>query len=141
MANEIAQSHVESGTLYALVYSEPDKYIYNVATAALEAVGTWDNTRIRDCAIDMLPQGDMHFADFPSTINITAQYKVQVRVNASGTPGTEDITDWIKSQGQISWDGVLFEEITLGGLFSQGSVVNQFVPAPDPVEPRSRIYI
>jgi hypothetical protein len=141
MPNEIAQSHPEAGTLYALVYRESDEFIWNENTGALEAVGTWDNTRIQDCAIPMLPSGDMHFADFPTAITDVALFKVQCRVNASGTPGSEDITDWIKSQGEITWDGVEGEEITLITLFDLQNNITQVVPAPEEVDTRARIYI
>jgi hypothetical protein len=139
MSNEIAQSHEPStDDLYAIVTRLSDGYIYDVGDAALEAVGTWNDARIQECAIDMTFSGGSFYADFPTAITDIDEFHVQVRVAAAGA-GSEAITDWIKSQGQISWsvDG----EITIGLLGESLNTVQQVVEVPEETETRTRIYI
>ena len=139
MANEIAQSHEPStDVLYALVTRVSDGFIYDVGSAALEAVGTWNDARIRECAIDMAFSGGSFYADFPSAITDIDEFHVQVRVNDAAA-GSESITDWIKSQGQISWN--VDEETTLGGVGVSLQTVNQVVPFKEEDDPRAYIYI
>ena len=126
--------------LYALVTQLSTGYIYDVGDSALEAVGTWNNTRIRECAIDMTFSGGSFYADFPSAITEIEAFHVQVRVNAAAA-GSESITDWIKAQGEINWNGEAGTEITLVTINSGFTTVNQEVPLPVPRESRARIYI
>jgi len=140
MANEIAQSHEPStDVLYAIITRISDGYIYDVGDTALEAVGTWNDARIQECAVDMAFSGGSFYADFPAAITDIDEFHVQVRINESGTPGSEAITDWIKSQGQISWNED--SEMTLGIIGTTLQSVNQTVELPEPVETRARIYI
>ena len=140
MANEIAQSHEPStDVLYAVIMRVSDGFIYNNDTGVLEAVGaTWDNARIQEGAIDMTFSGGSFYADFPTAITDIDEFHVQVRVNDS-VAGSESITDWIKSQGQISWN--VDEEVTLGGVGVSLQTVNQVVPLPEKEDERSYIYI
>src|SRR3990167_5208303 len=98
MANEIAWSFDSASVLYALVYS--GNQIYDVGSAAFEAVGTWNDARVGECDIAMTAAGDFHFANFPAVA--AGSYFVQIRLQAGGLPDTDDTP---LSQGFMVWDG------------------------------------
>ena len=95
MAGEIAQSHIVSDVLYALITRPSDEYIWNpsAVTPAFEDLSTWNDARAQACAVAMLPEGDMHYADFPVTDTDILTYHVQIRVCIAGVAGSEAIAD------------------------------------------------
>jgi hypothetical protein len=109
MANEIWQSFYSASTLYALIRSPDNKYIYDVGDSAMEAIGTWNDARADECDIPMTASGNMHFADFPFLPPGT--YLVQIVLQAGANPDSED---WVISQGIMEWDGTA--EIKSSGL-------------------------
>lgn len=115
MAKEIYQSYATASVLYALIYEPSTGKIFNNATNAFEAIGTWNDARIVDCAVVLTAIGDMHFVNFPAEIITAGTYDVQIRLRAGATPVVDTTVDFLISQGQIIWDGtaeVLSSDIT-----------------------------
>ena len=109
MANELCIPGANANTYYALITRKSDKYIYDVGDTAFEATGTWNDARIGECDIAMTPEGDKHYATFPT---ITAGvYDVEFRKQAGGSPA---IADEVHFTGEMCWDGTA--EITRSAL-------------------------
>lgn len=100
MSNEIVTGADSAKTLYALVYDFSNKFIYDVGDGALEAIGTWNDTRADECDMPMTAEGDSHWADFP--ILPRGVYFVLIKVRATGVPLASDKEI---GQGVITWDG------------------------------------
>jgi hypothetical protein len=101
MANEISFSYDSSFVLYAFVYRQSDKYIYDVSDSAFEVLGTWNDARAISCSIAMTASGDMHFADFP--IVEAGAYFVQIRLRSGASASVNDVP---VAQGFMVWDGI-----------------------------------
>ena len=132
MANEIWQSFYSASTLYALIRSPDNKYIYDVGDSAMEAIGTWNDARADECDIPMTASGNMHFADFPFLPPGT--YLVQIVLQAGANPDSED---WVISQGIMEWDGTA--EKTIGTVLIEQQRVETIEQSTAPAERRPRI--
>jgi len=130
-----------------LIYEPSTGKIFNNATNAFEAIGTWNDARADVCDVPLTAIGDMHFVDFP--IEITAgTYDVQIRLRAGATPVVLTTVDFLISQGQICWDGTA--EIVLSTIdtnvdtliTNQGKVNNITEQKEDDLTlQKARIYI
>ena len=105
MSKEIWQSYATGSNLYALIYEPSTGKIFNNATNAFEAIGTWNDARVDACDVPLTAIGDMHFVDFPVEITTAGTYDVQIRLRAGATPVVLTTVDFLISQGQICWDG------------------------------------
>ena len=103
MANEIWHSYDSSKVLYALIYRMADQFIWDVGSAAFEAVGTWNDARVGECDVAMTANGDIHFVTFPVAITTAGVYYVQIRERIGASPDTDDLS---VAQGVMYWDGV-----------------------------------
>lgn len=99
-SNEIWTSYDSAATLYAFIYRQSDRYIWDVGDEAFEALGTWDDARADECDIVMTAVGDIHFANFP--IIDAGTYYVQIRLQDGANPDTDDEP---VAQGVVHWDG------------------------------------
>ena len=130
-----------------MIYEPSTGKIFNNATNAFEAIGTWNDARADVCDVPLTAIGDMHFVDFP--IEITAgTYDVQIRLRAGATPVVLTTVDFLISQGQICWDGTA--EIVLSTIdtnvdsliTARGIIQNTTVQTETDIEKtKARIYL
>ncbi len=67
MVKKLAIAYSLDKTIYAILRRRSNGYIYNAATGASEALGTWNNTRKAECAVALTDQGGGYYiADFPA---------------------------------------------------------------------------
>jgi hypothetical protein len=113
MAGEIYCSFDSAEILYALIYRPSDSKIYDEGDDDFEPIGTWNDARAGECNIEMTAVGDMHIANFPTTID-AGVYIVSIRKQLSAVADTPDTDDPPVAQGIMHWDGTA--EITYSTL-------------------------
>ena len=101
MSNEIAHGADSTKQFDAYVSLLSNKYIYDVGDDSLEPVGTWNDARADECNIAMAATGNVHYADFPSSLG-AGIYHVLVKERAGANAV---IADHERGQGIMYWDG------------------------------------
>lgn len=101
MANELVVSHSIGKTVYAIIFSKTTNYIYDVGDAAMEAVGTWNNTRAGACDTALTERGAGYYtANFPTLAADT--FRVIYFEQAGASPATTDLKI---GEDEIRWTG------------------------------------
>ena len=100
MGGEIYTTWPEGATLYAIIRRLSDGAVYSAADLAFE---TWSDGNIGNYDIPLNDQDGNHYStDFPTGI-AAGQYKVDIFLQAGGSPADGD---WSPSHGWINWGGL-----------------------------------
>lgn len=134
MSNEIAFTYDGSATLYALIRSPDTQYIYDVGDTAMEALGTWNDTRAGECDIVMTASGTLYFADFPALDSGT--YLVQIVLQSGASPAADDV---VLAQGVMAWDGS--QEVTINMILDEFRAQQTVITPLAETDTRRRIYL
>lgn len=87
----LAAGHTTNKTVYALIRSQDNAYIWDEVDEALEAIGTWDDTRAGQCAYPLDDKGGGYYTKaFPAGITAAGTYHIQYNDKLGAEYDTDD---------------------------------------------------
>ena len=124
--NEIYHSYEEGNTLYALIWRKSDDKVFDQSDGG-DTFEVYVEANIGNYDVAMTNQGDgvggystYYSVDFPAVITTEGVYRVQVMLQAAGSPHADN--DIAFAQGEMYWDGIT--ELDLFTLSLEGNKVH-----------------
>lgn len=101
MSDKMQEFNTAAVNLYVLLINRDTEKIACIANSAMEAVGTWNNTRLDQCDIPLTAQGPLYSAAVPVWLPV-GNYVMLTFTRSGASPA---VTDVLLRCRDFIWDG------------------------------------
>ena len=114
MSDELIAGYLINKSTYVILRLKSNFYVWNEDSQQLEAIGTWNKTRVGQCDIPQTDKGGgIYSVDFPAECTTAGKYVALYCEKIGDDP---DITDRVFKQEEFVWTGSA--KITIQDLLS-----------------------